>query len=76
MTARVKNSSGFSKLEMYTVSNGKLLTYGIVEENTTWKTIKIEHLSVKDGRVEIGFLAEGGANALCCVDDISLLKVQ
>lgn len=76
MTARVKNNIGFTKLEMYAVSNGRLLRYYIKEENTTWKTIKIENILVKDGKVEIGFLAEGSANTFCFVDDILLMKVQ
>ncbi len=76
LTARVKNSTGFTKLEMYAVSNGRLLGYNIEEENTTWKAISIEKIPVENGKVEIGFLAEGIANSFCYVDDITLLKVQ
>ncbi len=76
LTARIKNSSGFAKLTMYSESNGKLLSYTITEENTNWKNISISHIPVKDGRVEIGFMAEGHANSFCYIDDISLLKVQ
>lgn len=76
LTARVRNSSSFAKLQMYATSNGRMLTYDIKEENPSWKIIKIEHIRMNDGKVEIGFLAEGRANAFCYVDDVSLLKVQ
>jgi hypothetical protein len=76
MTATVKNSSGFVKLEMYATSNGKSRVYGIKEENTAWKTISIERIIVKGGKVEIGFEADGAANAFCYVDDVSLVKTK
>jgi hypothetical protein len=76
MTARVRNSSGFTKLEMYALSNDKTLTYSIKEENAAWKTISIERIAVKGGKVEIGFNAEAAANAFCYVDDVTLVKIK
>ncbi len=76
LTAKVKNSHGFAQLDMYSKSNGKLLKYSIKEENPSWKTISIERIPVKDGKVEIGFLAEGKANAFCYVDDVVMVKAQ
>lgn len=76
MTAKVKNSNGFNKLEMYALCNGKTFMSAVKEENTSWKTINIEHISVKDGKVEIGFNAEGAANAFCYVDDVVLVKTK
>lgn len=73
LTAKVKNSAGFSKLEMYANSN-KMLNYAIKDENPSWKTVSIEHVPVKGGKVEIGFQAEGKANSFCYVDDVSLIK--
>ena len=74
LTAKVKNSGSFAQLEMYATSNGKTLKYRVTEENTLWKTIKIEGIRIKNNTIEIGFLANGPANAFCVVDDISLLK--
>ena len=82
--AKVKNSKAFTKLDskaftkldMYTESNGKVLTYSIKEENTNWKTIKIENIEISSGKVEVGFIAEGAANSFCYVDDVLLLKKQ
>jgi len=76
MTARLRNSSGFTQLEMYALSNGKNFTYSITEANASWKTISIAHVAVKGGKVEIGFNAEGAVNAFCYVDDITLVKAK
>jgi beta-xylosidase len=74
LTARVKNSSGFTKLQMYAVANGKTYTYRIKEANSEWQIITIENIAFKSGSIEIGFLAEGAANSFCYADDVSLLK--
>lgn len=74
LTAKVKNSGDFAQLEMYATSNSKTLKYLVTEENTTWKTIQIEGIRIKNDKIEIGFLADGSAKAFCYIDDISLLK--
>ncbi|MBC7846456.1 MAG: family 43 glycosylhydrolase [Flavobacterium sp.] len=76
LTAKVKNSSGFANLEMYAISNGNQLKYSVKEENTSWQTINITNIDVKAGKVEIGFLADGAANAFCQIDDVLLVKNQ
>lgn len=76
LTAKLKNSSGFAKLEMYTVSDGKIRFFTVKEENASWKTIAIERVAVKGGKAEIGFLAEGTANSFCYVDDVTLVKTK
>ncbi len=76
MTATVKNSSGFTQLEMYALNNGKLQLYDFKSENTGWTKIRIERIQIKNGKAEIGFNAAGIANAFCYVDDVSLVKVK
>lgn len=76
LTALVKNSSGFSKLEMYAVSNGKRLKYDLKEESAVWKTARIDRIQVKDGKVEIGFGVEAAAHAFCNVDDVTLVRTK
>jgi hypothetical protein len=75
LTAKIMNSKGFSRLEMYAETNGKMFKYSIDGENTSWQTIKIPNIQVSAGKVEIGFWAEGAANASCYVDDVSLQKI-
>ena len=59
---------------MYALSNGKRLIYNLKEENPSWATITIKNIPVKAGKIEIGFLADGTANASCQIDDVSLVK--
>lgn len=73
LTAKVKNGGGFSRLEIYAETSGKKISYNI-KENTSWITISIDKVPVKNGKIEIGFIAEGTANAYCYVDDITLVK--
>lgn len=75
LTAKVKNGGGFTRLEMYAESSNKRLSFNI-KENISWITISIEKVPVKHGKIEIGFIAEGPANAYCYVDDITLMKRQ
>ncbi len=76
LTAKLKNSSGFTALKMYVLCKGKSRVYSINEENSSWKTIAIERVAVRSGKVEIGFLAEGAANAFCYIDDVTFVKVK
>lgn len=73
LSASVKNGAGFSKLEMYAVSNGKKNNKDFFQEHDTWTVITMKNVLVKDGMVEIGFYAEGDANATCYIDDVSLI---
>lgn len=74
LSAKVKNSNGFNRLEMYAESGGSALKHSISNENTIWQTITLTNIPIKAGEIEIGFMAEGTANAFCYVDDISLVK--
>lgn len=73
LEAKVKLGGEFSLLEMYAETNGKRLTYDI-KESGSWTTISIRKIPVRHGKIEIGFVAEGKANAWCYVDDITLVK--
>lgn len=74
LQAKVKNSSGFSTLQLYAESNGKTKTKSFNNENSDWQTIEIKSIKVRKGRVEIGFIAAGKAGSRCQVDDVSLVK--
>lgn len=76
LTAKVQNSKGFTRLEMYAESQGKMLKYTINNDTPLWQTISITNIPVKAGKVEIGFVAEGEANAFCHVDDVVLVRMK
>lgn len=72
LAAKVMNSTGFTTLEMYATTGGKTFKNRIKGGNSTWQTITIENVRISSGKVEIGFVAEGAADAFCYVDDVSL----
>lgn len=76
LTAKVKNSGGFEKLEMYAKSGGKDYSTPVSGENATWKTIQADRIRVADSAVEIGFLADGKAGSFCRVDDVSFVRAK
>nr|WP_294897040.1 family 43 glycosylhydrolase [uncultured Pedobacter sp.] len=76
LKASIRNSKDFSQLEMYAKSAGKRVAFKITAENPEWKTIALKHISVKNGQVEIGFIAIGDAGAFCHVDDVSFVMEQ
>lgn len=76
LTAKIKNSSGFTRLELYADSRGKRYKERILNENAEWKTISVKDIFVGDGGIEIGFVASGTANSFCLADDVTLVKVQ
>lgn len=76
MTAKVLNSDGFGKLEMYAKSGGKDFSTSIKGENSKWKTIKLEGIKVSGNKVEVGFLAEGKGGSFCRVDDVSFVRAE
>lgn len=74
LTAKIRNSDGFRRLEMYAESSGNIVKKSISKSNDGWTAIEIEKIPVRNGHVEIGFVAEGNAGAFCYVDDVSLVK--
>nr|WP_261360736.1 family 43 glycosylhydrolase [Aeoliella straminimaris] len=73
LTAKVKNSAGFEKLELYAKSAGNKYSTEISGENSEWKTIRVDGIQVSDNKVTVGFLADGKADSFCRVDDVALV---
>ena len=48
--------------------------YNIEAVNSSWKSIRITDIAIKNGKITIGFFADGTANAFCLVDDVILVK--
>jgi hypothetical protein len=72
LSAKIKNSPGFSKLELYALGQTRQSqTIGSCPE---WTTITLKNIQVRNGKVEIGIYAAGDANAFCLMDDLSLVR--
>ncbi len=72
LSAKVKWNNRFHQLLFYATSNHKPFQYLIKGASATWQTITVNNVQIKGGEVEIGFLADGEANASCLVDDVML----
>jgi len=76
LRAIIKNTSNFNNLEMYATSGNRRFSYSVKQANSEWKEIIIQNVRLSNGKIEIGFIADGKANATCLVDDISLVKIK
>lgn len=74
LSAKIKNTNGFTALNMYSESDNQIKHLNILEQNNAWVTVEIDHVYVTNGKVEIGFVAEGNANAECQIDDVTFIK--
>lgn len=74
LNMKLKNSRGFTRLEVFALGNGKTFSYSIKKENKTWQLVSLKNIRVTKGKVEVGLLADGAADAFCLVDDVSLTK--
>jgi hypothetical protein len=74
LSAKFKRSSGFGDLYMYASSNGKEYKQKLSKADENWNNITVPNISIKNGHVEIGFFANGKANAYCYIDDVTLIR--
>jgi hypothetical protein len=74
MTAKIKNTARFNQLKMFAQSGGVDFECKIIDENIDWKSIQIEKVVIKNGKIKIGFYADGQDNSFCLVDDVTLVK--
>jgi hypothetical protein len=72
LTAKIRNSTGFSKLELYAF--GQSRQSQAIGHCPEWTTISLKDISVRNGKLEIGIYAAGEANAFCLMDDVSLVR--
>ena len=73
LKAYAKAGSAFNELYMYAKSGDKTFVVEMTEADSKWHAYTIEDVVVKDGTVEVGFYADGAANAWCHIDDVSLV---
>lgn len=74
LEAWVKNSKGFSRLEIFANVNGNKLQQSMNQENSSWTRIQIKNIEVRKGNIEIGFYAKGEADSFCYIDDVELKR--
>jgi hypothetical protein len=72
LTAKIRNSTGFSKLELYAL--GQTRQFQTIGSCPEWTTISLKNISVRNEKLEIGIYAAGEAKAFCLMDDVSLVR--
>ena len=72
LTAKVRRNGKFKKMIMYANSNGKKYQCKIKPSFVDWTNITIQKILINNGKVEIGFEADGYPNAECLIDDVEL----
>ena len=76
LTAKIKNNGPFTRLEMYATSGTRTTQATVTTDNPQYTTLRLDAIQVTGNQVEIGFLAEGPANADCFIDDVSLVRAD
>lgn len=74
LTAQVKSGSSFNELSMYAVSKNDTFKVDLPYSDSKWHKIELKDVLLKGGRVEVGFMANGAANAWCRIDDVTLVR--
>ncbi len=69
----VKSGSQFNELYMYAKVGADTTRIDMPYSDNQWHEVTISNLLVKDGKVEVGFIADGAANAWCHIDEVSLV---
>jgi hypothetical protein len=70
----VKSGSQFNELYMYAKVGNDTTRIDMPYSDSKWHEITIEDLQVSGGQVEVGFYADGKANAWCHIDEVSLVR--
>lgn len=74
LTASFKSNALFQHFEMYAESGGQKNTLVLKDAYPQWTKITLTNVPVKNGKVEIGFLAKGKAGASAQIDDIQFIR--
>lgn len=70
----VKSGSQFNELYMYAKVGNETRRADMPYSDSKWHEVFIEDLQVSGGQVELGFYADGKANAWCHIDEVSLVR--
>lgn len=74
MAAYAKAGGTFSELYMYASSGGKTFKTEISDTDGKWRLYTVKDVVVEDGKVEVGFYADGKAEAWSHIDDVALAR--
>ncbi len=73
LTAYFKAGSPFNELYMYATSGGRTFKTYITDTDNQWHQYAVSDVVIEGGTVEVGFYADGMADAWCHIDDVALV---
>ena len=73
LKAYAKAGSAFNELYMYATCNGQTFKTDISDADSQWRLYTINDITIEGGSAEIGFYADGQADAWCHIDDVALV---
>ncbi|MBD0831561.1 family 43 glycosylhydrolase [Aestuariibaculum sediminum] len=76
LKAKIKHKGNFNTLNIYAESAGIKKELAVNSSSENWTEIVLKNIPVKNGKIEIGFYADGEANASCQIDDVTLIKSE
>ncbi|MBD0823711.1 family 43 glycosylhydrolase [Aestuariibaculum marinum] len=74
LTAKIKTNGNFKILNMYAESGGIEKHVSVTKKIENWSIITLENITVKNGKVEIGFYVDGDSGSNCQIDDVSFIN--
>ena len=74
LSCYVKTSTTFAELYMYAKVGLTPVRTDLPSGNSQWQLVEMNDVKIKGGKVEVGFYADGAANAWCRIDDVKLIR--
>jgi len=74
LSCYVNSASDFSELYMYAVVGSDTTRIDLPHDSSKWQLVEQPDVVVRNGAIEVGFFADGAANAVCRIDDVSLVR--
>ena len=59
---------------MYAKVGSDTMRIDLPKAVSAWTKVELNDVAITGGQVEVGFLADGAANAWCRIDDVSLVR--
>ncbi len=73
LTAYIKAGTPFNELYMYATSGNRTFKTDITNADSQWHQYTVSDVVIEGGAVEVGFYADGMADAWCHIDDVTLV---
>ena len=70
----VKSGSAFNELTMYARVGNDTIQTALPSGSDKWQKVELSDIAIRNGEVEVGFLADAAAGAWCHIDDVSLVR--